>query len=510
MRYLNLNSDAWGRWLEGRQPLYLLLALSLLLKAAMAACNDVINVDGALYISVAQKMAAGDFSGAMAAYRMPFFPLLIVVFHWLIPDWVVSGQAISVLALGTAVAPLWLVTRGLFGSVAAFWAGLAYAVAPWFNEFAADVVRDPVFLCCALWAVYFAWRAVTEGRTGHYLATSAWMLVALLARIEATVLPLAFILTLCFLAFSGRGRWRTILKGMLAFIALPAVLVGAGLIVFGPEMLQYVRFNSIVGRFTGVLHLDFLESYRRIYEQLQDLEGTLPGWSLGQSFSEIARHNLWLIYLIGLFQTTLKVAFPTQAVPMLVGFVARRDWNRGHLLLIAFLGTSLTACYLYHVQRNFIDTRYLALPALLLFPWIGTGTVYLLRSVQRFRWPRAILVLTVIALMLLPLARTVKGYVGQDRVVKTAGIWLGRQQGLEDFQIVCNDGRVPFYAGWGRDFFSADIERMETVASKRDVDLIIIETSKKRRAAAPSFGDYELWREFEGRKNVVLVFRKKR
>jgi hypothetical protein len=66
---------------ETRRDLVILLLFSAIFKVILSLFIGVINHDGVLYITAAQKLAEGAFREALAIYRMPLYPLLIALTH---------------------------------------------------------------------------------------------------------------------------------------------------------------------------------------------------------------------------------------------------------------------------------------------------------------------------------------------------------------------------------------------------------------------------------------------
>ncbi|MCD4687923.1 MAG: hypothetical protein K8R55_01160 [Desulfuromonadaceae bacterium] len=130
--------DGVREWRSAEWGLVFLLLVSLILKIAVLLSDEVINIDGARYIAAAQQFAQGNFSEGLSIDWMPFYALLIAGFHFLIPDWVLAGQLISLFSLVFALIPLYLLSRDLFDEKVAFWAGLAFVLSPMLNARAVD------------------------------------------------------------------------------------------------------------------------------------------------------------------------------------------------------------------------------------------------------------------------------------------------------------------------------------------------------------------------------------
>jgi 4-amino-4-deoxy-L-arabinose transferase-like glycosyltransferase len=189
-------------WTRIMTPEQLLLAaivfVSVAIKILFAVVDPVINVDGVLYIAAAKQISARDFRAALEIYSMPFYPLLIALMQDLVYDWVWAARLISLVSMVFAIFPLYLITKELFSQRVALWSCLIFALAPLPNEWAMDVIRDPAFLFCLAWAVYFALRVITRKKIIYCFPAALFAWAALLLRIEGVVF---FILV--FLVFAG-------------------------------------------------------------------------------------------------------------------------------------------------------------------------------------------------------------------------------------------------------------------------------------------------------------------
>jgi hypothetical protein len=406
-----------------------------------------------------------------------------------------------------------LAIKVLFGPAEAFWGGMVFAVAPWFNDFAADVVRDPVFLFFFAWALYFGACAITRFRIRYFVFASCSWILALLCRIEAAVFLLAFLFVLIVLSVQDREKRFAYLKGIAMFFSAPAILFLIFNMLSENELVSFNRIGEISGYFHSFLNLDFLHSYRTIYEQMKVLEQTMPGWSWSRSFSEVTRHNLWLIYLVGLFQGIFKILFPLSALPCIVAFFRKKRLHKGHFYLMVLSVAYVMGAYFYYLKMNFIDSRYLMVPAILFLPWIGVGISLFFKWARTTARPRIASLVLLFIFVLIPLGESLEVvFKDDDIVVKEAGFWLARQSESNTFSMISNDSRIPFYSGHGMNynhFPTRDYREMEQVAGNGDIDLLIIADAKKKITAPLLFEHYEEWNRLESTENVVFIYRKK-
>jgi hypothetical protein len=103
----------------------------------------------------------------------------------------------------------------------------------------------------------------------------------------------------------------------------------------------------------------------------------------------------------------------------------------------------------------------------------------------------------------------VKSLWGQDTIVKTAAEWLASQADLQGQHWASNERKIPFYAGRGKNYFyypTTDYPSMEQHALADQADLLIIRISSKKRHLLPAFQNFTVVREFEGKKNLVVLY----
>lgn len=502
-------ADCFAEMLDDWTGLLLLVTLSLAIKGAIVFASGMVNVDGVVYINAAQEIAEGDLRGALAHYRMPFLPLLIAALHLVVPDWVLAGQLVSLLTLVGAVIPLYLTTKKIYDARTAFWAGLAFCLSPMINGYAADVYRDPVFLFFFAWSVYFAVCAINAKGPANFVLVSIFVIFAFLCRIEAISLPVAFLLIVVALAIRKVEERKDLLTGAAVFLVVPTILAGLLWLNAGSEWGSYNRFAEPLSRFYGAININ---KYHQIYSQLRELERTMPGWGeFTHNFAEITRHYLWLLYLVGSLEIVGKLLFPTALIPLLIGFRCLRPLGRDKAFVLLLFGLYFLGCYHFHIQRNFMEKRYLLPPTYLLFPWVGAGLEALSRKVKRFRWQRTSLVLFLVFFCAIPLGESIGQVEAKDQTVKVAGEWLAGQPDVQEATIISWGRRLPFYAGRGRNFYPArrDLKHMEKIAESRKIDLMLIEAPIKGKETVPEFEHYELLREFSGMKEVALIYRRK-
>jgi len=493
---------------ETKRDLLILLLLSAALKISISLFIKVINNDGVLYITAAQKFAEGAFKEALTIYGMPLYPLLIALTHYVIPNWIAAARVISIISSILTIIPLYLLTREIFHRQAALWASAAFALLPLSNHLSVEIMRDPLFLFFFAWSTYFAHRAIKSRKLIHFLLSSLTCLFSILCRLEGLILYFFYTLYV-FCLFLRRSQDRNaLIKGMLVYIASPFLIFI--LISLGPKWPPtFNRIDIIILKINEITNLKFVDNYIHIYNQLKNFEITKTTANKWQNLIEIVRHYIPLIYLIGLLEKFFKALFPPYLIPLVVGVWYARNRNNVFIIL-------LTACYFlilyyYMISINSIRERYLLTPAFLLHPFIGVGLDRLCIYVKKSSRRRLFTILLVIFFALLPVYRSFRIIWNQDTVLLVAGEWLATIPQFQTAKIITTDRsrRISFYAGRGLDqtlYRKPNYSAMEKLALQKSFDFIIIKTSKKSENSRPGLKKFMKVKEFAGAKDIVNIY----
>ncbi len=494
---------------ESKKGLLFVLCLSLILKVSLALSMKVINPDGDDYIMAAQQFASGQFEEGLVLCPIPFYPLLITLVHFFVPHWVAAARLISIASLVLVLIPLYLLATDLFNRRVAFWGCLAFALAPFPNECAMEVIRDPSFLFLFAWAVYFANKALRSPRLIFFFWAASFSWLAILFRIEGIILVPFYLIFLACLALRKREERGPFLKGILVWTAFPLLPFLVLFAVLGSEVTTVM--SNLTHGLQSLLDFKFLDNYHKIYDQLKALEASSPFPSGKQNLAEIARHLMPLIYLLGLIKGFVKVLFPLFVIPLFWGF--RHSLNRNRLFVLALTISYLLVVYCRLIERDFIQGRFMFAPAFLLYPWIGAGMDRILTLLKRSSKAGLLATAFVVLLVLPPVYKCAQMTWKQDNVIATAGEWLAGKAEFRKARIISNDSRIPFYAGRQKDYqmyqerhHGHDYKPMEQVALSNRTDLIIIRTSVRKRDSLPDFRHFKKVKEFVGRKNIAVIY----
>jgi len=482
----------------------LIVLFSLLLKMVLLLQGEMVNPDAATYIAAAEKYAQGLFGEGLHYYRMPFYPLLLAAVHFFISDWVLSGQLLTVVALVSALFPLYALTIRLFDQHTALWTALLFAVLPKFNTL--KIIRDPLFLFFTLGALYFLVTFNQEKRTRSLLGFCMLAVLATLIRIEGILLfPIAAVPVL-FYWWNLKGSNRNKIFALACFVLMSLVVIFSRAEMAG--LTTALRLNEVTQWVKGLYSLDFFSVYQHLMAAIKQLQQSLPGGHLRCNLLETTRHYAPLIYCIGLSEILVISVFPTS----LLAFLAFR-WQieekkktfRWIILLVWVVFSLLNILFL--LKMNFIQTRYFWVPIVLTLPWIGYG----IDLWWRVRATRKIIATTVVLLIFIaPLSQTVATVMkSDDMIIIEAGNWLRGYDPLQKEMVLYNDRRLALYADRVDDVKKVrELEYLRGSAQKnKGVGLVVLYLSKKKNEDYVIQG-FKIIRIFEEEEHKVVFLKR--
>lgn len=506
-----------GFWDAHWRLLGVVLVLSLGLRAAILlspAGDGAINRDGVLYLSAAQLLQEGRVQESLEIYPMPLYPAAIALTERLVGDWILSARLLSAASIVLLILPLFFLTRLLFDHRAAFWACLLCALAPELNKLTVQVIRDPLFLLIFTTAVYFAVKSMASRRSIHLALAIAFSWTAAVFRVEGLALVVLHPLFLLAMGIRNRQDRAFAVKGLLGWFVSALFLILFAYALTGPQIGSFNRVGETAERMSGWMSGDFLEGYQQIRAQLDALEARSPVSFARQNFAEIARHFIWLIYLVGLLEILVIVLTPAGILSL---FWTRKTGTKAGALFVGLLMAGLfLGLYLHLVEMDFLEPRFLLPLAAILFPWCGAGISTL---VSKFKVKTKAAVLPIIlALFFVPsLSDHFRIFRAGENAPREVGLWLSGYLAERTGPVLTTDLRIPFYAG--RPVFTNDgggvvlLRRPDDdyrdiagYADQLGVDTMIIVISAREPPRLPEGLRYTLVKEFSSDRKRILIY----
>jgi hypothetical protein len=384
-----------------------LIALGCLVQALVIGRAVATGLDTARFVARAQQI---DTAGWIATVRGHQEPPLYWAEIWAVhkvllglggndPEiWARAAQYAAAIPLVLTVVPLFLLSRRLFGTAAAVAAGVLFCFLPEAARLGADGICDSthlLFFSVAFWAVvvyftgpgrgamadywagqveaarglaYDASRASPSPGTPRFAPRARWLLlaglatgVAILARVEAVVLPLALAATFLLLQFQSARRQSLAATGAaLGLYVLGLALVLAPYLVSAGATAPRAAMIRILGRPAGEPRVALpppLDNSAASVWQLPD--GQMMSFVAEDPTANLRRHGLGAVQKF--FHELVIVFWYWLGVLALLGLA--RVWPRPGNTVDWFVRV-FVACYValalgFAVTEGYITSRHL-------------------------------------------------------------------------------------------------------------------------------------------------------
>jgi hypothetical protein len=236
--------------------LAVLLVTGGLIRGWIVAHTVVPARDGIGFIGYAMRLQDASWASVIReSHHPPGFPLLIWAVTRFVAEcgilltpesWVEVGQWTAAVAATLAIIPLYLLGHQLFGATAAFVAAWMFQSLPVCLQVTSDVLSEGPFLFFAIWALYWASRALDRGFRGDALSCGAFAGVAYWIRPEGIEIIIVFGLTLLVSSVLKRN-WGEVSKSLIAAILGMAPLL-AGYVALTGRISNKPTAQQILGQ----------------------------------------------------------------------------------------------------------------------------------------------------------------------------------------------------------------------------------------------------------------------
>jgi len=454
-------------------------------------------------------------------FQAPLFPALIAVVHLFVSDWSLAARLVSATSLALIHIPLFLITRELFSKKAAFWACLAFAVAPMPNEWSIMVIRGPLFLLLLSCAVMFALRSMHSKKIVYFAATLLFTVASMLCRLEGVVFVGFYMICLVFWAIRYPSFRSHYVKGLVIWVAFFTFLfVIIALAGDTTDVTAVNRFGYLYTLLQSVLQMTFLDKYHQIAAFLKTMEGTGPFSGFGKGFLETSRHYLFLVYIISILETTIRVLWPLFCIPL---FWARRCPKDLYFWFICgVMGIFCVTSYLFLIMNDYFASRYIWTSVFFLYPMVGFGLTKIIDRLETVKRSKIWLAVVLIAFFIPPTVKSIAPLTDNHTSIIEAGRWLGSQNLPESTSIATTENRVLYYAGLdiykdfdktkgvGKRFYPLQIVDTDELVRKQKADVLIIKRSRKRLWDTIDLKLYHKVKTFEDKKYVINIYQSNR
>ena len=316
IRFPDKISPDWTGWLV------VLFLANLLIKTLPLFRGIMIHPDAPVYLWAAQSLEQGDLPEAIKAYPMLFYPFLVMSVHKLGLDWLAAGRAVSVAASCLALLPFWGLAKRFSPGWPCLVITLVFILLPEYNNIAFAAIRDPLYLCLALFSVYAVVR-FAEGRELQWLAIVLLAAASLpLLRVEGIALSLvicAWSFVSLVRGFTVAGRLWTLaaMAGgfCLLFFLVSLSSVGRDLLRMDQTLAVLRKLREMppgvtfyLSRLDELAHSSVASGYGNNFWQV--IERNWP-WIYGIGMLRMLENNLsWPLLLLGLFGVRAVMRVP--------------------------------------------------------------------------------------------------------------------------------------------------------------------------------------------------------
>ena len=430
--------------------LWIVLAIGLAFRLHGFIYAPVINPDGALYIQQAKALWYGLRDQLLACYSyLSIYPILIYLAKFMLKDWIIAAKGVSLFFGTLTMLPLFWLVRQFVGRSAAAFCILTLAVNPTYVVGSYSLERDPVYWFFASLGILLFVLSLKEKKPGWMILSSASLLVASWARIEAVVYITG---TIIFLLFYRPFRWRELVCFAAPIVSAAVLSIGL-LLVMGQAEFRLMGLSRVLGKATGAL-----SSYNVVrghLGQLIDHWSHRPGGYSMMHFFMRTRNLIWLIALFSVMNQIKRGFFWPAFIFFIFGLplirkALREQKELAYLLLLGAM--AFFALYVQILSGWAMESRFIALFLIPTLPIAGFGVEAVLKYVSRkFGWKQPVILLLLGIFLIAPgVYKELKASSDHNIILKKIGEAIARKErGARAVQIAGTLRRmqlVHFYA----------------------------------------------------------------
>jgi len=180
-----------------------------------------IEIDGFSYALIAEHFGRGEFGEALRNVFPPFYPLVISIFHLVIPDVELAGRLVSLICGLLLICGFYVAAKKFIGSAKALWGAFFLAVHPYLIRYSAQVLSESLATLLFAATVFFFFVGYTDKRGGSILFSGFLLVLTYLTRPEYIVYYAPFAAFLLW-----QRRWSHVAPLFVPFVVLGAAYMG--------------------------------------------------------------------------------------------------------------------------------------------------------------------------------------------------------------------------------------------------------------------------------------------
>lgn len=449
------------------------------------------NVDGILYLNMAEAFLTGGLSSASQLYDWPFFSILIGLlskYSWL--DLQASAILLNTLLFVILTDSLLLISNeGLRSSSQTAIAALIILCFYTLNEYRDFIIRDVGYWAMTALALFHFLKFFEDGHKNRLLLWLIFSCVGVMFRIEGIILLLLMPITILF--SHQQKKLSVITLGYLPLVAVSAVLV---------VIMTYDA--NLWGAFAK------LSEYEK-YFQLEQLMGRF--WHdeeiiANQVINPIAKDQAAILLMSGLLGLVLHDIFTGLSFSLLALFaLSLRTQSTAQssykLVITSFLLINLLILFSFTFSKQFITTRYCILAiiatVLLMMPKI---TAYIHSCIKQQNYYKIFLIFLLLSLSLVDTFHTTSS----KKYIKDAIEWTAQNTSPE-LSIFTNDRHVAFHLAHDYQHTNVTLDERRLTTCSYDFVIIVEKHVNKRISKSINKCEWQLHKQFkEGSRSVKI------
>jgi hypothetical protein len=311
----------------GEKPLWLILAVALLLRLLYLALNYPLWWDSHVYLGMGKFLFSGGKMGMWEPFRPLIHPMLLGAVWKAGLDAIIVGKLFDLIFSLISVFLVYRIAEKVYSSRAAIIAGMAFAAAPVFIQFIGLILTEPLAILFGLLGIYFF---IQENSSLKLYWSGIFLGLSFLTKFPLGILFGAALLVI-FLSKNNTLQEET----------LRSKTTKAAIITFGffTAVIPYLIFNYTL--YHDVFY-PFISGSWII---------TTSTWKYGSGWSYYLN---WFFLVNPLFIFTL---------PAVIWWIKNKDWNDSRKSVNIITGILILA-YFWQLERKEVRYLVLALPFL--------------------------------------------------------------------------------------------------------------------------------------------------
>lgn len=405
-----------------------------------------VSKDALWFVTGAQAIADGDYRAWLGQNQHPLTAACVWLAGVASGDWIRGGRIFNVVVGTLTVVPFYFMGRAVFGHLAGLCAAWFLAFHAHAARFSADVLSEPLYLFCFLWAAFFGILGVVGGKKRWLALCGIASALAYLTRPEgvmAVLVPGAWVCCqhIRDLCSDWKQRCARIVVLSLAFMVLAApYMVYIGGLSRKKNAAEIIRFSRVQA--PNAARATPAPQAHKPRNEPDDARPQEP-----RSATHYVRSGYSLLSKL------LSACTHVLAPFVVLGLVCRRRGPRllrGELFLASVAVLYLLLLFGVRTSAGYISRRHTFPIAMVLMTWSGAGALaaaHWLTRIRRMHGRRTAALRWVTGVMAVVLAaRTAEPQNTRHLGEAEAGLWIRSHSPTRPKVITHKLSRVACYA----------------------------------------------------------------